>query len=99
MARIPFSEALEEAQARGYAEADASEDLDGGDARAELAILALAGLRAEISPDTVRARTIRPLDAVACDYAAELGCTIRQISRAELNGDTMVADVGPCLRP
>ncbi|HSP62790.1 MAG TPA: homoserine dehydrogenase, partial [Pyrinomonadaceae bacterium] len=31
-ARIPFSEALEEAQARGYAEADASEDLDGGDA-------------------------------------------------------------------
>jgi len=30
--RIPFSEALEEAQARGYAEADASEDLDGGDA-------------------------------------------------------------------
>ena len=42
-ARIPFSEALEEAQARGYAEADASEDLDGGDARAKLAILALAG--------------------------------------------------------
>src|SRR5947209_2007878 len=37
MARIPFSEALEEAQARGYAEADASEDLDGGDARAKLA--------------------------------------------------------------
>ena len=34
-ARIPFSEALEEAQARGYAEADASEDLDGGDARAK----------------------------------------------------------------
>jgi homoserine dehydrogenase len=33
-ARIPFSEALEEAQALGYAEADASEDLDGGDARA-----------------------------------------------------------------
>ncbi|HTU34207.1 MAG TPA: homoserine dehydrogenase, partial [Candidatus Acidoferrum sp.] len=32
-ARLPFSEALEEAQARGYAEADASEDLDGGDAR------------------------------------------------------------------
>ncbi len=43
-ASIPFSEALEEAQARGYAEADASEDLDGGDARAKLAILALAGL-------------------------------------------------------
>ena len=83
-ARIPFSEALEEAQARGYAEADASEDLDGGDARAKLAILALAGLQTYVAPETIRARTIRAIDAVDFDYAAELGCTIRQISRAEL---------------
>jgi len=96
-ARVPFSEALEEAQAKGYAEADASEDLDGGDARAKLAILALAGLHARVAPETVRARTIRPLDAVDFDYAAELGCTIRQISRADLNGNTLLADVGPCL--
>jgi homoserine dehydrogenase len=96
-ARVPFSEALEEAQARGYAEADASEDLDGGDARAKLAILALAGLHARVTPESVRARTIRPLDAVDFDYAAELGCTIRQISRADLKSGTLFADVGPCL--
>ncbi len=96
-ARIPFSEALEEAQARGYAEADASEDLDGGDARAKLAILALAGLHAQVTPESIRARTIRPLDAVDFDYAAELGCTIRQISRGELKGETLFAEVGPCL--
>ena len=102
-ARIPFSEALEEAQARGYAEADASEDLDGGDARAKLAILALAGLRMQVSPESVRARTIRPIDAVDFDYAFDLHCTIRQISRAELKGElkrkTLFADVGPCLVP
>ncbi|HTS07880.1 MAG TPA: homoserine dehydrogenase [Candidatus Eisenbacteria bacterium] len=98
-ARVPFSEALEEAQAKGYAEADASEDLDGGDARAKLAILALAGLHAKVAPETVRARTIRPIDAVDFDYAAEMGCTIRQISRAELSGNTLFADVGPCLVP
>ena len=98
-ARVPFSEALEEAQARGYAEADASEDLDGGDARAKLAILALAGLRSRAVPESIRARTIRPVDAVDFDYAAELGCTIRQISRAELKGNTLFADVGPCLVP
>jgi homoserine dehydrogenase len=98
-ARVPFSEALEEAQARGYAEADASEDLDGGDARAKLAILALAGLHARVTPESVRARTIRPIDAVDFDYAAELGCTIRQISRADLKGNTLFADVGPCLVP
>ena len=96
-ARIPFSEALEEAQARGYAEADASEDLDGGDARAKLAILALAGLHTQVAPESVRARTIRAVDAVDFDYAAELGCTIRQISRADLKDNTLFADVGPCL--
>jgi homoserine dehydrogenase len=114
-ARIPFSEALEEAQARGYAEADASEDLDGGDARAKLAILALAGLQTQVAPETIRARTIRAIDAVDFDYAAELGCTIRQISRAELhtglgtelrtgldagvNERTLFAEVGPSLVP
>jgi homoserine dehydrogenase len=98
-ARVPFSEALEEAQARGYAEADASEDLDGGDARAKLAILALAGLRTRVAPESIRARTIRPIDAVDFDYAAELGCTIRQISRADLKEGTLFADVGACLVP
>jgi homoserine dehydrogenase len=107
-ARIPFSEALEEAQARGYAEADASEDLDGGDARAKLAILALAGLHTQVAPESIRARTIRAVDAVDFDYAAELGCTIRQISRARFNHDskengskenTLFAEVGPCLVP
>jgi len=97
--RIPFSEALEEAQAKGYAEADASEDLDGGDARAKLSILALAGLHVRVSPEEIRARTIRPVDAVDFDYAAELGCTIRQISRADLKETTLFADVGPSLVP
>ena len=95
--RIPFSEALEEAQARGYAEADASEDLDGGDARAKLAILALAGLQVRVAPGDIRARTIRTIDAVDFDYAAELGCTIRQISRADLKDNTLFAEVGPSL--
>jgi homoserine dehydrogenase len=97
--RIPFSEALEEAQARGYAEADASEDLDGGDARAKLSILALAGLHVRVSPQDIRGRTIRAIDAVDFDYAADLGCTIRQISRADLKESTLLADVGPSLVP
>ncbi len=98
-ARIPFSEALEEAQARGYAEADASEDLDGGDARAKLAILALAGLQSRVTPEAIRARTIRAVDAVDFDYAAELNCTIRQISRADLQETALFAEVGPSLVP
>lgn len=98
-ARIPFSEALEEAQARGYAEADASEDLDGGDARAKLAILALSGLQARVAAGNIRARSIRPIDAVDFDYAADLGCTIRQIARADMKETILFAEVGPSLVP
>lgn len=98
-ARIPFSEALEEAQSLGYAEADASEDLDGGDARAKLTILALAGLQTRVSAGEIRARTIRTVDAVDFDYASDLGCTIRQISRANLKENALFAEVGPSLVP
>ncbi|MGA9980038.1 MAG: homoserine dehydrogenase [Candidatus Sulfotelmatobacter sp.] len=98
-ARIPFSEALEEAQARGFAEADASEDLDGGDARAKLAILALAGLHAHVAPESIRARSIRTVEAVDFDYASELGCTIRQISRADLKLDTQAGTAPPGFAP
>jgi len=98
-ARVPFIAALEEAQARGFAEADASEDLDGGDARAKLAILALAGLHVKVSPESIRARTIRPIDSVDFEYAAELECTIRQISRADMKDGKLYAEVGPSLVP
>jgi len=56
-------------------------------------------LHTQVTPESIRARTIRSVDAVDFDYAAELGCTIRQISRADLKGDTLFADVGPCVVP
>ena len=42
---ISFADALAEAQRAGYAEADPTEDLDGADAAAKLAIIAAVGLR------------------------------------------------------
>src|ERR1022692_5104829 len=52
-----------------------------------------------VSPTDIRARTIRPIDAIDFDYAAELGCTSRQISRADLKESILFADVGPSLVP
>ena len=40
-----FADALSEAQKAGYAEADPTEDVDGADAAAKLAIIAAVGLR------------------------------------------------------
>jgi len=102
---IPFAGALKEAQKLGFAEADPTEDIDGLDARAKLAILARVGLHCSVSPDNIVARTISAIDSVDFEYANQLGCTIRQISWAELKktelkageGDTLFAAVQPAL--
>jgi homoserine dehydrogenase len=94
------------AQAAGYAEADPSADVDGFDARAKLCVLARLALHAEIDPEEVSAGTIAAISAVDFAYAKELGCTVRQVSRAELIVDSsrmlegaVSASVGPMLVP
>ena len=97
---IAFADALAEAQKAGYAEADPSEDLDGADAAAKLAIIAAVGLRRPIRVTDIATRSIRPIEPVDFLYARELGCTIRQIARAsaEDSGDVFAA-VRPALVP
>jgi homoserine dehydrogenase len=81
-----YGETLAMAQRAGYAEANPSADVDGFDARAKLCILSRLALHAEIEPDQVQAQTIAHVSAVDFAYAKELGCTIRQVSRARLLG-------------
>jgi homoserine dehydrogenase len=81
---IPFATALREAQKLGFAEADPADDIDGLDARAKLAILARVGLHCHVAPESIAARSIATIDSVDFEYANQLGCTIRQISWAEL---------------
>jgi len=95
---VPFAIALREAQKLGFAEADPTEDIDGLDARAKLAILARVGLHCNVRPESILARSISPIDSVDFEYANQLGCTIRQISWAELRGgDELFAAVQPAL--
>ena len=102
-----YPEMLKEAQRLGYAEADPSADVDGHDARAKLCILARLALEAEMDPADVPAQTIAQISAIDFAYAKELGCTIRQVSRAQIDGKPdgelhshlIRARVGPMLVP
>ncbi len=94
-----FAEVLKDAQTLGYAEADPTEDVDGYDARAKLVILSRIALRAGIDVESVATRSITRVDAVDLGYARDLGCTIRQIAKAELHADGVSAMVGPMLVP
>jgi homoserine dehydrogenase len=86
--RLPFAEALREAQNLGFAESDPTEDIDGLDARAKLAILARVGLRCDVPAESIAAQSISRIEAIDFEYANQLGCTIRQISWAELKPAT-----------
>ena len=94
---VSFATALREAQKLGFAEADPTEDVDGLDARAKLAILARVGLHCAVEPEAIQCRSITPIDSVDFEYANRLGCTIRQISLAELKGNELFAAVQPAL--
>lgn len=94
-----YATVLAEAQALGYAEADPTEDVGGFDARAKLAILMRLALRAEIHPEEIVPRPITSVTAVDFSYARDLGCTIRQIARAEHSGGPAAANVAASVGP
>jgi homoserine dehydrogenase len=99
-ANLRFADALAEAQAAGFAEADPSEDVDGSDAAAKLSILSAIGLRLPVRAADIAARSIRPIERVDFNYAFELGRTIRQIAHASVQPDgSVIAAVGPALVP
>jgi homoserine dehydrogenase len=92
-----YATVLATAQAKGYAEADPTEDVGGFDARAKLAILMRLAMRVEVNPEEIVPRTITTVSAVDFSYARDLGCTIRQVARAEKAQGTVAATVGPML--
>jgi homoserine dehydrogenase len=95
-----YADVLKDAQRLGYAEADPTADVGGFDARAKLCILARVAMHAELDPEQVPTQTIAEIDAIDFAYAKELGCTIRQVSKAQaLAGDAMYARVAPMLVP
>ena len=94
-----YASVLADAQGLGYAEANPSADVDGFDARAKLCILSRIAMHAELDPDQVATQTISTIEAVDFAYAKELNCTIRQVSRAQLDGTLVHARVAPMLVP
>ena len=92
-----YAPVLAEAQAKGYAEADPTEDVGGFDARAKLAILMRLALRVSVDPEAIVPQPITAITAVDFSYARDLGCTIRQVARAERADGKVAATVGPTL--
>ena len=90
-----YAEALAEAQALGYAEADPTEDVSGGDAAAKMAILARLAFNTAVHVDDVVCEGIEHLTSDDIAYAHEFGLGLKLLGTAERVGDALSVRVHP----
>ncbi len=75
-----FSEALAQAQQKGYAEADPSLDINGGDSAHKLAILASIAFGYEISLDDIFVEGIKAISKDDIRYGGEMGYVLKLLA-------------------
>ena len=92
-----FADALAEAQALGYAEADPTFDVEGIDSAHKLSILAAIAFGTELQFDKVYTKGISEVTAEDIRYATELGYTIKHLGIAKRAGDAIEMRVHPTL--
>jgi homoserine dehydrogenase len=82
-----FAEALEEAQALGYAEADPTADVEGFDAAAKAAILASLAFHSRVTAADVHREGITDVTAADVAGAKAMGSVVKLLAIAELSAD------------
>jgi homoserine dehydrogenase len=97
---LPFDEALAAAQRLGFAEADPTLDISGGDASHKIAILASLAFNTPVDHAAVHCEGISGIDQADIAYAADLGYVVRLIAIARDRGaEGFEARVHPMLVP
>lgn len=90
-----YEDALAEAQQLGYAEADPTEDVNGKDAAAKMAILARLAFNTPVHLDQVPYEGIEAITADDMEYARDLGLGLKLIGTAERVGGGLSVRVHP----
>jgi homoserine dehydrogenase len=96
---LGFEEALAEAQAKGYAEADPSLDVDGHDAAHKLVVLAMLAFGARVDAERVPTEGIRHIAASDHAFANRFGYVIKHLAIGRDHGGSIELRVHPVLVP
>ena len=79
-AGLDFTQALEQANQRGYAEADPALDIDGWDAAHKAVIMSWLAFGTSLQMDNIHVRGVRGFDLADLQYAARFNYVIKQIA-------------------
>ncbi len=94
---VSFADALADAQAKGYAEADPAFDVEGVDAAHKLTLLASNAFGVPIQFDKVHVEGITQLDAADVAFAERLGYRVKLLGIARRNPQGLELRVHPTL--
>jgi homoserine dehydrogenase len=94
-----FQEALDEATALGYAEADPTADVEGFDAAAKAAILAGLAFHTRVTAADVHREGITDVTAADVASAKAMGSVVKLLAIAERDGDGVSVRVHPAMIP
>ena len=94
-----FDEALAEATALGYAEADPTADIDGFDAASKAAILGGLAFHTRVTAGDVYREGIGDVTAADIASAKAMGCTIKLLAICERASGAVSARVYPAMLP
>jgi len=92
-----FADALKEAQQKGYAEADPTDDIEGYDTCRKICILSSLAFGRHIYPKDVPTEGITKITINDLNYASKLGYEIKLLGRARAIGDKTAVYVAPHL--
>jgi homoserine dehydrogenase len=98
-ANLSLDEALREAQAAGFAEADPTDDVGGIDATYKLAILGSIAYEIKVRPEDIFREGIEGIEPVDFRYARELGYAIKLIAHTQRHPGRIEARVHPAMVP
>ena len=91
-----YADTLKRAQDLGYAEADPTEDVNGADAAAKMAILARLAFHTPVTLDQVDFEGIESVQPDDLAYAKELGLSLKLLGVAERLPEGITVRVFPC---
>ena len=94
-----YADALADAQARGYAEADPTMDVGGIDAAQKLSILIAISFGLDIAFEDIRTEGIDRVTADDIRFAKRFGYTVKPLAVAKAHADGVEARVHPTLIP
>lgn len=94
---LEFADVLKQAQEKGYAEQDPSDDIDGTDMARKISVLSSTIFKKHLPLEQIQINGIRHIEKQDMDIAKKAGCDIKLIARSNYEDNNYKAAVEPVI--